>query len=103
MCHVPRYSKPGAPCQDWHSDGAHIQADAGWGVDDDRRSPDLAPRAAGGSVECRDGSDASATTATPSLPSHAAKQSRAYAVCVFVPMIDLDDTVGLAHASCLAS
>eukprot|EP00041_Stephanoeca_diplocostata_P035727 m.1270410 g.1270410 ORF g.1270410 m.1270410 type:complete len:291 (+) comp24749_c0_seq26:1118-1990(+) len=88
------YSKPGAPCQDWHSDGAHIQADAGWGVDDDRRSPDLAPRAAGGSVVCRDGSDASATTATPSLPSHAAKQSRAYAVCVFVPMIDLDDTVG---------
>ena len=27
------YSKPGAPYQDWHSDGAHVQSEAGWGFE----------------------------------------------------------------------
>eukprot|EP00040_Diaphanoeca_grandis_P029935 m.176191 g.176191 ORF g.176191 m.176191 type:complete len:458 (+) comp31842_c8_seq1:240-1613(+) len=51
------FSRGGAPHQDWHSDGAHVHGDAGWG-------------------------------STP---------SQAYALCVFVPLIDLNRNVGFTQ------
>eukprot|EP00038_Savillea_parva_P005546 m.157767 g.157767 ORF g.157767 m.157767 type:complete len:390 (-) comp11731_c1_seq4:3326-4495(-) len=55
------YSRPGAPDQDWHSDGAHLDRDGGWG-----------------STKVDDG-------LAPASP---------YAVCVFVPLVDLTATTG---------
>lgn len=55
------YSRPGAPDQDWHSDGGHLDRDGGWGSGEP--GDDL----------------------TPSPP---------YAVCVFVPLVDLTPETG---------
>jgi len=52
------YSRPGAPAQDWHTDGAHLGRDAGWD-------------GAGGGPP--------------------------YALCAFIPLIDLDAAVGFTQ------
>ena len=61
------YSRPGACAQNWHADGDHVKGatDAGW----------------------RDNDDDNNGWQTTTL-------ARPYALCLFVPLIDLNDTVG---------
>jgi hypothetical protein len=61
------YSRPGAPAQGWHADGNHLPGapDAGWILDEkENRTPRNAQLAA------------------------------PYAICLFVPLIDLNEDVG---------
>jgi ectoine hydroxylase-related dioxygenase (phytanoyl-CoA dioxygenase family) len=55
------YSRPGAPNQDWHSDGGHLDRDGGWGS---------------------------------GLPGECLTPARPYALCVFVPLVDLTAATG---------
>jgi hypothetical protein len=67
------YSKPGANHQGWHADGGHTEgaSDAGW----------------------NDGNPFLPSSSSPSSSLLAAP----YAICLFVPLIDLDHTVGFTQ------
>eukprot|EP00536_Pseudo-nitzschia_multiseries_P017244 jgi/Psemu1/224228/e_gw1.1450.1.1 len=68
------YSKPGANHQGWHADGGHAEGapDDGWGA--------------------TTATDSSTSASTPASPLAAP-----YAVCLFVPLVDLDHTVGFTQ------
>ncbi|VEU35369.1 unnamed protein product [Pseudo-nitzschia multistriata] len=70
------YSKPGANHQGWHADGAHADGapDAGW------------------SSECEPGSSNGSTG-----DAFALSLAAPYALCWFVPLVDLDHTVGFTQ------
>ena len=84
------YSRPGAPHQGWHADGPHVAPDVGWSAHLDDGNAAAAAAAA---------ATATATTTTAAVDGHDAKTLPAppYAVCVFVPLIDLSPEVGFTR------
>jgi len=82
------YSKPGADAQGWHSDGRHLSLQRYCSSsDDDNNNGDPRYYCQGDDDDDDDKEDGEASTAMPPL-------SKPYAVCMFLPLIRLDDEVG---------
>lgn len=95
------YSRPGACEQGWHADGKHLPGapDAGWDVpsnmdvNDDKEEGNLKKTSSITTTPTPSMMTTTTTTST-TFPGWKSRLATPYAICLFLPLIDLDESVG---------